>query len=349
MKLFRCDHCGNTLYFDNVACQNCGHRLGFDPVSCDLLSLDADDAVWNSPAVPGRSFVFCANAADGACNWLIEATPGGPVYCDACRHNEVIPAMTAPENLVRWQTIERAKHRLFYSLIRFGLPRETRGENPAHGLSFRFLADLDPMPVMTGHEGGIITIALAEADDAERERRRAGMHEPYRTLLGHFRHEIAHHYWDLLVDRSARLEEFRALFGDERTDYAAALQAHYASGARPDWQQPFVSAYASAHPWEDFAETWAHYMHITDTAETAAAYGLVVRPSVDQSGDLTARVSFDPYANRDIGLLVDTWVPLASLLNNLNRSMGLADAYPFVLTPPVIKKLAFVQRVIHRD
>jgi hypothetical protein len=172
------------------------------------------------------------------------------------------------------------------------------------------------------------------------------MHEPYRTLLGHFRHEIGHHYWDLLVDGAPRLEEFRALFGDERDDYGQALERHYAQGAPPDWQQSYISAYASAHPWEDFAETWAHFLHITDTLETAAAYGLDVNPDVDDTGHLAARIAFDPYLDRSVDRLVRNWLPLGSLLNNLNRSMGLGDAYPFILTPRVVEKLAFIQRLM---
>jgi hypothetical protein len=349
MKLFRCDHCGHTLYFENVACTQCGHRLGYVPEIADLVSLDPDGAGWTTPRLPGRRFVFCANAQHGACNWLVPAAAGGPVFCRACIHNETIPPLTTPQMIAQWQTIERAKHRLVYALLAFGLPLETRAENPAHGLSFRFLADLEPQPVLTGHENGIITIALAEADDAERERRRTAMGEPYRTLLGHFRHEIGHHYWDLLIEGKPMLEPFRALFGDERIDYAGALKRHYEQGAPPDWQQSFISAYATSHPWEDFAETWAHYMHLTDTAETAAAYGLRLRPPVDEAGEFAARIALDPYGTDDIKTLVDSWVPLASLLNNLNRSMGLPDAYPFVLTPRVIEKLDFVRAVIHRE
>ena len=345
MRLFRCDHCGQTVYFENVACEHCGHRLGYVSEINDIVSLDADEVTWSTPRVPGKQYVFCANAAQGACNWLIESEPGGSVFCRACRHNETIPPLTEPQHLHQWQTIERAKHRLIYSLLRFGLPLETRSENPEHGLSFRFLADIEPTPVMTGHEDGVITIALAEADDPERERRRASMHEPYRTLLGHFRHEIGHHYWDLLVDGGPMHEEFRTLFGDERPDYAEALQRHYAQGAPAGWQQHFISAYATSHPWEDFAETWAHFLHIVDTEETAAAYGLRVRPEAND-GDLAARLDFDPYGATGTESLVNTWVPLASLLNNLNRSMGLADAYPFILTPAVIGKLGFVQRLI---
>lgn len=249
--------------------------------------------------------------------------------------------------LVRWQIIERAKKRLIYSLLRLNLPLATRNEDNVHGLSFRFLSEtLAPAPVLTGHAAGIITIALAEADDAAREYRRTQLNEPYRTLLGHFRHETGHHYWDILVSQGPQLEAFRSLFGDERQGYDAALQHYYQHGAPMDWQARFISGYASAHPWEDFAETWAHYLHLVDTTEMAAAFGVRLKPKVDERGELTARLDFDPYGLHDIGALIDNWIPLASLINNLNRAVGQPDAYPFVLTPTVIDKLGFIQRLL---
>ena len=349
MKLFACDHCGNTLYFENAVCERCGHQLGYIPERNALVSLVEESGTWSTPAFPGDKYVFCANAKFGACNWLVPAVAGGDVYCTACRHNETIPPIDEPRNLAHWQVIERAKKRLLYSVLRLGLPLETRNENPQHGLSFRFLAEdvLAPAPVMTGHEEGIITISLAEADDAERESRRTSMGEPYRTLLGHFRHEIGHHYWDLLVRNTSAIDGFRALFGDETADYGLALQTYYANGAPLGWPQTHISAYATAHPWEDFAETFAHYLHITDTVEMASAFGVRARaktadPSLVVGGD------FDPYGRADIGMIVDNWVPLASMLNNLNRAMGHPDAYPFILTPQVIEKLGFVHGLVGR-
>ena len=346
MKLFTCDHCGNTVYFENALCERCGHQLGYLPEHNALVSLVEDGGLWSTPAFTDDAYVFCENTHHGACNWLIRAVPGGDLYCAACRHNETIPALADPLNLARWQVIERAKKRLFYSLLRLGLPLETRAENPAHGLAFRFLADtpVAPEPVLTGHDSGIITIALAEADDAEREARRTGMGEPYRTLLGHFRHEIGHHYWDLLVQGQPAQARFRALFGDETADYTAALQAYYANGAPSGWPQTHISAYATAHPWEDFAETFAHYLHIIDTVEMAAAFGVRARP---RDASLAVHVDFDPYLEPEIRHIVDNWIPLASMLNNLNRAMGHPDAYPFVLTPQVIDKLGFVHDLVH--
>lgn len=349
MKLFVCDHCGNTVYFENATCERCGHQLGYLPEKNALVSLVEDGGLWSSPAFPDDAYVFCENTHHGACNWLIRAVPGGDIYCAACRHNETIPDISDPLNLSRWQVIERAKKRLFYSLLRLDLPLETRLEDAVHGLAFRFLADLPvaDTPVMTGHDSGIITIALVEADDAEREARRTSMGEPYRTLLGHFRHEIGHHYWDLLVDGTPHLDQFRQLFGDERADYGQALQHYYANGAPMGWEQHFISAYATAHPWEDFAETFAHYLHITDTVETAAAYGLRARPKTMDENLVVAPVTFDPYMEPDFAIAIDHWIPLASLLNNLNRAMGHPDAYPFILTPQVIEKLAFINSLVH--
>lgn len=350
MKLFTCDHCGNTVYFENALCERCGHALGYVPHHNALVSLEADGDTWISPALDGARFIYCANAAHAACNWLIPAAPGGDVFCAACRHNETIPPIADPTHLAHWQTIERAKKRLLYALIRLGLPLHTRSEDPEHGLAFRFLADDQTAPerVMTGHENGIITIALVEADDAERERRRTTMGEPYRTLLGHFRHEIGHHYWDLLVDGHVGQERFRTLFGDERADYGEALQAYYAHGAPPNWYQTHISAYATAHPWEDFAESFAHYLHIVDTVETAAAFGVRARPRTQDATLTILPVQFDPYMEPDMGAIIDNWIPLASLLNNLNRAMGHPDAYPFILTPAVIEKLAFINDLVHQ-
>jgi hypothetical protein len=347
MKLFRCDHCGNVLYFENTVCEQCGHALGYWPATNMLVSLEPEAGHFHAPALPNQQFVYCANAQHGACNWLVEYEPGGDPFCRACRHNGIIPPMNDAANLDHWQVIERAKKRLLYSLLQLHLPLATRNQDPVHGLSFEFLADdAANAPVLTGHEDGIIVLALKEADDAAREYRRTQMKEPYRTLLGHFRHEVGHYYWDLLIDNKPALGEFRALFGDEREDYATALQRHYEQGAPPDWQATHISAYASSHPWEDWAETWAHYLHIVDTTEMAAAFGVRLNPKIDLGGELRTRIDFDPYRLGSMDELFDHWVPLASLINNLNRAVGQHDAYPFVLTPQVVAKLGFIQKIV---
>jgi hypothetical protein len=260
----------------------------------------------------------------------------------------MIPDLSLLENASNWRKIESAKHRLFYTLLKLRLPLSTREEDTEGGLAFDFLAAPrhDSAPVMTGHQCGLITLSLSEADDSERERQRRQMGEPYRTLLGHFRHEIAHYYWDRLVKDSPSLGEFRQLFGDERQDYGASLQKHYAEGAPANWSERFVSTYASVHPWEDFAETWAHYFHMVDTLETAGAFGMRVRPKLSKGADLTTSIDFDPHA-ATMERIIDSWLPLTFAVNSINRSMGIADLYPFVVGPAVIVKLSFIHERIH--
>ena len=348
MKLFTCQHCGQSLYFENTGCERCGHRLGYIPDIMTLSALEPQDDAWRTLTDPPRTMRFCANETHGACNWLVDAN-GDQTFCEACRHNQTIPDLSDPVNLRHWQRIEGAKHRLFYSLMRLGLAFPDRTQDAENGLGFAFLADMPSEPrVITGHDSGLITIALAEADDAERERRRTDMHEPYRSLLGHFRHEIGHYIWDRLIREGGKLTGCRRLFGDDQSDYGEALQRYYRDGPPLDWQDRFVSAYASSHPWEDWAETWAHYLHIIDTLETARAFGLTVRPQAVQDPSLNAAVRFDPYGKVTINTIIEAWLPLTFAMNSLNRSMGNADLYPFVLSQPVIEKLRFVHRVLRR-
>ena len=351
MKLFECQNCGQALYFENTRCESCGYALGFLPWAVTLSALAAEGDRFRALAAPERPVRFCANAGAHACNWLVSADSDA-VLCAACRHNRIIPDLSALENLSRWQKLEAAKHQMFYSLLRLGLPLKTRIEDPAHGLAFEFLADApDPEAprVMTGHDNGVITVALIEADDAERERRRTQMHEPYRSLLGHFRHEVGHHFWDLLVRDGGRLEACRAVFGDERADYGAALQRHYECGPPADWRQHYVSQYASTHPWEDWAETWAHYLHIVDTLEMAGSFGVRVKPRLARAAALSAEIDLDPYCGgTDMREIFRCWLPLTLAMNSLNRAMGNPDLYPFVLPPEVVAKLGFVHDVVHR-
>jgi hypothetical protein len=349
MKLFECQNCGQLLHFENTRCENCGFRLGYLRQRETITAVRPAGATWRALAEPRTRYRFCANAEHGVCNWLMRAEYPSP-YCAACRHNRTIPDLTVPENLARWRKVEIAKHRLFYTLLKLRLPLAARSEDP-DGLAFDFLASDEraphgSAPVMTGHDNGLITINLAEADDAERERVRSQMGEPYRTLLGHFRHEIAHYYWDRLVANSRHLDEFRRVFGDEREDYAAALQRHYANGPPPNWSENFVTAYAASHPWEDFAETWAHYLHIVDTLESAHAFGLRVRPKVSKGAELSTTIDFDPH-HAPMDRIVDAWMPLTVAMNSINRSMGQPDLYPFVLSPAVVVKLAFIHDRIH--
>jgi hypothetical protein len=347
MKLFRCQHCGQVLYFENRSCERCGHRLGFVPEAASLAALESAGEAWRRIGSRDGLYRFCANAAFDVCNWLVPAEAEAPL-CLCCQHNRTIPDTTVDANVAAWRKLEIAKHRLFYQLLRLTLPLANRADAAESGLAFDFPAALPSGPrVMTGHDNGIITIALAEADDVEREKQRAAMHEPYRTLLGHFRHEVGHYFWDRLVRDASLLEACRAVFSDERADYGAALQSHYDKGAPANWPENFVSAYATAHPWEDFAETWAHYLHIIDALEMARALGMQVSPRLDRGGDLEARIEFDAYRLHDTAQLVESWVPISVALNCLNRAMGLADAYPFVLSAEITRKLGFINDLIH--
>ena len=350
MKLFKCQFCGNIVYFENRSCEVCGHRLAYRPAQTELTAIEPLGENWWKPLnAPEQRRLLCINAQYDACNWFVPDDTTD-AFCLACRHNAVVPDISQPQNLSAWQALELAKHRLFYSLLRLKLPLKTVLEDPALGLSFEFLADPPPWTgpkVLTGHDNGKITIALIEANDAEREKRRVAMGEPYRTLLGHFRHEVGHYYWDILVRDGGRLEECRAVFGDDREDYGEALQRHYKNGAPADWQQHFVTQYATTHPWEDFAETWAHYLHIVDTLEMVAASGMSVKPKVDKTGDFAARVDFDPYNAKTIEQIVDAWLPYVFAINNVSRAMGERDLYPFVLSPAVIAKLGFIHDLVH--
>ncbi len=351
MKLFSCQGCGQLLYFENVRCENCGRALGYLTDIAEISAIEPmKDGGWTMLADPGKAYKFCLNYDAGMCNWMVPADdPTG--YCAACRHNRVVPDLSVPGNDVLWRKIENAKHRLFYSLLRLGLPLQTRAEDPEHGLAFDFLADAPEShaaEVMTGHDNGLITLALKEADDVTRERVRSEMGEPYRTLLGHFRHETGHYFWDRLVaTNEGLLNAFRSLFGDDRQDYDQALQKHYGEGPPQGWQDSFISMYATTHPWEDFAETWAHYLHIVDTLETAGAFGMKVKPRAAR-GHIAAAIDFDPYKTRRWDVLIDAWLPIEFATNSMNRSMGLTDLYPFVLSPKAIEKLAFVHAMTHR-
>ncbi|HWE76651.1 MAG TPA: putative zinc-binding peptidase [Stellaceae bacterium] len=346
MKIFPCQFCGQLLFFENTHCERCRRRLGFIAAQLRLAALEADGDLWRGESGTA-AWRFCANAGYDACNWLIEAE-SGEALCAACRHNRTIPDLGISENLIRWRAIEGAKHRLFYSLLRFRLPLPTRQVDPESGLAFDFLADPPPQegtPVATGHSQGVITVALNEADSVVREQQRQRMGETYRTLLGHFRHEIGHYFWDRLVRDSDQLEAFRALFGDERADYASALKAHY-DAPDPAWRDRYISAYAASHPWEDFAESWAHFLHIVDALETAAVIGINVDAQIGRHQAIQASIDFDPYRASSTEQLVEAWLPLTFAINSINRSLGQPDLYPFVLTSPAVAKLSFIRALI---
>lgn len=357
MKTYQCT-CGNTLYFENSQCLSCGKTLGFIPDQLRLSPLQpASNNQWQALAIADQNQRYrqCRNYTEhNVCNWMIPEHEAHE-YCLACRLNEIIPDLTKPQNMTLWYRTEQAKRRLIYNLLALQLPIISKTANSRHGLGFRFMEDVTSYDVysdevsiyehvMIGHSLGTITINIAEADPSRREEMREKMNESYRTLLGHFRHEAGHYYWERLIDEQQRHESFRAVFGDERHDYQASLQTYYSHGPKPNWQAEHISAYASAHPWEDWAETWAHYLHITDTLETAHDFGFHLPGSNQQF----TQQSFDKLLSRqtDIRPMINDWQNLATALNAMNRSMGLDDPYPFALSETCITKLQYVHECV---
>tara|TARA_R110002110_G_scaffold413729_1_gene641645 strand:- start:139246 stop:140391 length:1146 start_codon:yes stop_codon:yes gene_type:complete len=344
--------CGKPVFFRNSHCLACKAPLGYEPLQGSVRTLQADetDGLWQLVGDDDeQSYRRCANFPSAAgCNWLIPADQDATL-CIACRLNRKLPDLSDPENQGHWRQIENAKRRLVSQLLALNLPVESKDENPEQGLAFDILrATEDGKRVMTGHANGLITLNAEEANDAKREEIRAAMNEPYRTLLGHFRHEIGHYYWDRLIWNTQWLEPCRALFGDERADYAQALQNNYEEGPPADWPQRFISSYASSHPWEDWAETWAHYLHIIDSLDTAMAHGLDGADLEMEADPFTREDLYDaeaPGADRFL-VMLNAWVELITVLNEMSRSMGQADFYPFVMPRDVFRKLHFIHLVI---
>lgn len=337
MKNFNCA-CGQTVFFENTHCNQCSYPLGFDPYTLELYRLEsAENELMVSTADPEKKFRFCRNRVDfNNCNWLISADDDSE-FCVACQLNEIIPNLKKPENLILWSMLESAKRYLLYSLVSLKLPIESRDTNPEHGLAFSFMEDKRSNPLVceehvnTGHLNGLITINVAEADHVSREIRRKEMNEPYRTLLGHFRHESGHYYWERIIKNTEYHTEFSSLFGDETIDYAESLNAYYMREDKSGWEDQYISAYCQAHPLEDWAECWAHYLHMHDGLETAANVGMSVPENLQQMS-FSERLTY--------------WYELTTKVNAVNRSLGMIDPYPFVLSKPVSEKLAFIDKVI---
>jgi hypothetical protein len=355
MKLFQCSVCAQVLFFENARCTKCGHALAYlpdasllVPVETDVSGETANEFVVRTPKVEPSKVRVCKNYSTGACNWAFPADEQEE-FCRSCRLTAIIPNLDEAEFDAAWRRLEAAKRRLLYTLYALRLPVESKAENQQHGLSFAFMKDENPnAKVLTGHNDGLITINVAEADDSFREKMRKSLGEAYRTLLGHLRHESGHYYWERLVRDTEQFTAFRNVFGDESVRYDEALARHYEGGPPGDWPTRFVSAYAAMHPWEDFAETWAHYLHMVDTLETAHAHGLAARPALS-SPPSELRLSTALLDFHDFGDLMKAWVPLTLAVNDLNRSMGLGDAYPFVLSKIAIEKLSFVHNLIEKS
>ncbi|MFC4947256.1 zinc-binding metallopeptidase family protein [Pseudonocardia sp. GCM10023141] len=322
MLSFRCPRCAQLVFFENTTCLRCGLPLGFDPGRLELVNAEGA--------------LHCANQREAACNWLV--TEAGTL-CRSCVLTRTRPDDADLAAMAAFATAESAKRRLVFQLLDLGLPLRSWEDEPG-GLAYDLLSSRDS-PVITGHVDGVITIDLAESDDPHREQIRQDMGEPYRTMLGHLRHETGHYYWPVLVERRGKLDAFRALFGDERADYGDALDRHYAEGAPTGWENSYVSAYATMHPWEDWAETFAQYLHIRDTLQTAAAFGMRVEVAEEAlSAEPAVDVDGEPFE----AILAD-WLPLTYALNAVNRSMGRDDLYPFVLSAAVVHKLTWVHRL----
>jgi hypothetical protein len=336
MRDFHCPNCGQRLTFENSECLSCGSALGFSPEQLALLVIARGDQSEHAGAVDAAEYQLCANLHVAECNWLVPvAGPGG--LCVSCALTTERPNDTDTVGLTEFARAEAAKRRLIAELNELKLPIVGRAQDPDYGLAFRLLSSAHEH-VITGHDDGVITLDLAEGDDVHREQLRVEMDEPYRTLLGHFRHEVGHYYFYRLISPSQEyLARFNELFGDPDADYQEALDRHYSLGAPEGWQETFVSSYATMHPAEDWAETFAHYLHIRDTLDTAS-----------WSGFAPASATFDrtPMGPSAFQTIIELWLPLSWSLNMVNRSMGHDDLYPFVLPPPVLEKMSFIHTVV---
>jgi len=360
---YRCQ-CGQPIFFRNSKCLACGTPLGYDPECGALLPLKPglEPGTWQawdgSVACPSGTqapplYKNCANAQTPArCNWLVPLDSALDM-CRACRLNRTIPDLQnpqQPDNGYLWGLVEQAKRRLVSSLILLKLPVASRiSEDPGRGLMFDFLRPpVGGGHVTTGHDAGLVTLNVDEADDAKREAVRTAMREPYRTLLGHFRHEMGHYYWGRLLAGTTWMEGFHQLFGDESANYAASLKRYYEMGPAPDWPLHHVSAYASAHPWEDWAECWAHYLHMRDGMDTALSFGLGLERYELEVTPFTLDQLYQP-DDAQAGQFLDFlnhWTRLTTMLNEMSRSMGLADFYPFALPREVVAKLHFIHLMV---
>ncbi|MGB3152093.1 MAG: putative zinc-binding metallopeptidase [Maribacter sp.] len=352
MKLFQCSNCKIAVVFENHTCVNCRHFLGYISYYNQIVSLDSTLLEWHLSDFGNKSYTYCKNHKYNLCNWLVESAAHSE-FCLSCSLNRTIPNLSNEENLKKWKQIELAKQRLVYQLLRYRLPVVSKMENENNGLCFDFLAKEDlkeeSKDLKTGHANGVITLLISEADPVIRERIKQQMSERYRTLLGHFRHEVGHYFWDRLIrDDQFVLERFRTIFGDESQSYARALENYYRNGPQANWEQAFISKYASSHPWEDWAETWSHYLHLTDVLETAFNFGIQTNPLINSKENLKMRANFDPYSETSFSYFLETGIPLLYAINSMNRSMGTADIYPFIISKPVIRKMEFIHGLVRQ-
>lgn len=358
-RAYKCS-CGNPVFFGNSMCLKCNKALGYEPNLARVVSIVPIRGTneWRiHERGNGESLAYrrCANLnTPAACNWLLSDHGIGAKegLCISCRLNRTIPDLSVPENGVLWGRFEVAKRRMVSTLLSLEIPVTSKEENPEKGLSFDFLRSPKDGPrVLTGHDDGLITMNIDEADPALRERMRELLNEPYRTLLGHFRHEVGHYYWNRLIQDTTWIDEFRRLFGDERADYGESIGKNYKEGPPADWQQRFVSSYASSHPWEDWAETWAHLLHMTDTLATAWSFGLdpteLDLAIVPYTKDMLYQPD-EPNADRFLRFL-NAWIALSAVMNEMSRGMGSPDFYPFALPHLAVSKLHFITVVVRSE
>jgi hypothetical protein len=365
MKTSHCNCVGHpTIFFESTSCNACGKLVGItdDFDKARSFEINSGTGLYYLAESPAVFYKKCSNYSEHAvCNGMVQVgltdKAGKPVQlCFGCRFNEVIPNLEVLEHIPLWQKMEMGKRRALYTLKSLGLSLVGRAEQPESGLEFNFLVDSDakdhftsPLPdhekILTGHDNGKITINLAEADDVARTKTRMELGEQYRTILGHFRHELGHYFFDQIIavdDEKHKL--CKLYFGDDEQSYEESLERHYKEGPPPTWRNSFISEYATMHPWEDWAETWAHYMHITDALETLRDADIPLYKVVGQTAPGKSSITQGPF-----GESLDAWMKLSVVLNSLNRSMGLQDAYPFVLTAPVRDKLTFIHHAIHNS
>lgn len=326
MRTFPCC-CGNLLFFDSTVCLQCGLDTGLCPACQRVAPLVAGKSgrLQCGHAECGAALQRCHNyAREQLCNRCLPLTADSPeTLCDYCSLTAVIPDLAVEGNRDRWHRLERAKQRVLYILDLIGLSFRPTNQPDVPTLSFEFKAD-GQQPVPTGHEQGCITINIREADDVEREKARVQFGEPQRTLVGHFRHELGHYFWDRLV-KGRRDKECREVFGDERNpSYAEALDRYHANGPIAGWQDNYISAYATMHPWEDFAETFGAYLDMVSVLDTASHFQV-------------ARCKLD-----NLESMIKNYQQVGLIANEFNRDMGLVDLVPEIFVPAVVEKLRFV-------
>jgi hypothetical protein len=346
MHAFACPVCLGFVAFESDHCSNCRAELGLHLPGRAMVAISGGGA-----DIAGRRWVRCTKYASLGCNWLVPEEQG-KYYRGRCLADSLIRGEPDSDDTIAVEKLVPtaiALRRLVFQLVVLGLPVDPFWRCDG-GLAFDLLSSYTAGEKVTiGHAGGVITIDLVESLDAYRESLRVRLGEPYRTMLGHFRHEVGHYYQNILVEtgRAGRyLQECRRLFGDERIDYQAEIQRHYRYGAPPDWSQSFISEYATMHPWEDFAECFAHYLHIADSIDTAREAGLVLRADKVRFAMPREIVPLASYDNAPIEQLLYDWHWMSLFFNRVNTAMGKAPLYPFDIPPPVVRKLGFVHRVI---